>query len=226
MDGPGHRGTRRVRAVERPARARAGGGRHGARAARADRRARASVPRPGGCGRRSRRGRPGGTGARHRRRRGRGRGRPPGRDDLRARPRSTAPGCRLGGAGSCCRRRGGARPRARRDDRGHLAADDRAVGRSRQRVHGGLRPLAACRGDPRARGPRGDVPATLSRAHADAVALGAMPLLAEVDGLARRARIALDVPPPDPALRSPGSPGSRGRRGRRDPSRPRPTGSV
>ena len=142
-------------AVERPARAGAGGGRHGARAARADRRARAPVPRPGGCGRRSRRGRPGRTGARHRRRRGRGRGRPPGRDDLRARLRPTAPGCRLGGAGSCCRRRGGARPRARRDDRGHLAADDRAVGRSRQRVHGGLRPLAACRGDPRARGTAG-----------------------------------------------------------------------
>ena len=142
-------------AVERPARARAGGGRHGARAARADRRARAPVPRPGGCGRRSRRGRPGRTGARDRRRRGRGRRRPPGRDDLRARPRPTAPGCRLGGAGSCCRRRGGARPRARRDDRGHLAADDRAVGRARQRVHGGLRPLAACRGDPRARGTAG-----------------------------------------------------------------------
>jgi DNA-binding NarL/FixJ family response regulator len=37
-----------------------------------------------------------------------------------------------------------------------------------------------------------------------------MPLLAEVDGLARRARIALDEPPPDPALRSPGSAGAAG----------------
>ena len=62
-------------------------------------------------------------------------------------------------------------------------------------------------------GPRGDVPATLSRAHTDAVALGAMPLRAEVDGLARRARIALDEPPPDTALRSAGSPGSPGSAG-------------